>query len=98
MGIARSVTGISALTVAGYYLLKAGELTDSEKWISTAIILVFSLAWIMMGSKKPAARIQRPITSEPALESQESEQESDMDIPEPVTAVSYTHLTLPTKA
>ena len=86
MGIARSVTGISALTVAGYYLLKAGELTDSEKWISTAIILVFSLAWIMMGSKKPVTRIQRaPITSEPALESQESEQESDMDIPEPVT-------------
>ena len=86
MGIVRSVTGISALTVAGYYLLKAGELTDSEKWISTAIILVFSFAWIMMGSKKPVARIQRaPINVEPALQSEESEQESDMDIPEPVT-------------
>ena len=86
MGIARSVTGISALTVAGYYLLKAGELTDSEKWISTAIILVFSLAWIMMGSKKPVARIQNTaIQSKPTPESQNSEQESDLDIPEPVT-------------
>ena len=86
MGIARSVTGISALTVAGYYLLKAGELTDSEKWISTAIILVFSLAWIMMGSKKPVARIQNTaIHSKPSTEPQDSEQESDLNIPEPVT-------------
>ena len=86
MGIARSVTGISALTVAGYYLLKAGELTDSEKWISTAIILVFSLAWIMMGSKKPVARTQNTVIhSKPSPELQDSEQESDLDIPEPVT-------------
>lgn len=86
MGFVRSVTGISALTVAGYYLLKAGELTDSEKWISIAIILVFSLAWIMMGSKKPVARIQKAIvTPESSSESQETEQESEFDIPEPVT-------------
>ncbi len=86
MGFVRSVTGISALTVAGYYLLKAGELTDSEKWISIAIILVFSLAWIMMGSKKPVARIQKAIvTPESSPESQETEQESEFDIPEPVT-------------
>lgn len=86
MGFVRSVTGISALTVAGYYLLKAGELTDSEKWISIAIILVFSLAWIMMGSKKPVARIQKAIvTHESSSESQETEQESEFDIPEPVT-------------
>ena len=86
MGFVRSVTGISALTVAGYYLLKAGELTDSEKWISIAIILVFSLAWIMMGSKKPVARIQKAtIPPESSSESQETEQESEFDIPEPVT-------------
>ena len=86
MGFVRSVTGISALTVAGYYLLKAGELTDSEKWISIAIILVFSLAWIMMGSKKPVARIQKAtVTPESPPESQETEQESEFDIPEPVT-------------
>ena len=86
MGFVRSVTGISALTVAGYYLLKAGELTDSEKWISIAIILVFSLAWIMMGSKKPVARIQKAIvTPESSPESRETEQESEFDIPEPVT-------------
>ncbi len=86
MGFIRSVTGISALTVAGYYLLKAGELTDSEKWISIAIVLVFSLAWIMMGSKKPAARIQKTIaTTESQETEQETEQESEFDIPEPVT-------------
>ena len=86
MGFVRSVIGISALTVAGYYLLKAGELTDSEKWISIAIILVFSLAWIMMGAKKPNARMQKTMVNpEPSPASQESEPENDLDIPEPVT-------------
>tara|TARA_Y100000766_G_C18916114_1_gene611519 strand:- start:2693 stop:3619 length:927 start_codon:yes stop_codon:yes gene_type:complete len=86
MGFVRSVIGISALTVAGYYLLKAGELTDSEKWISIAIILVFSLAWIMMGTKKPVARVQKvEMNSGPSDESQEPEPENDLDIPEPIT-------------
>jgi len=86
MGFARSITGVIALTVAGYYLLKAGELTDSEKWISIGIILVFSLAWIMMGSKKPVARVKQPVTnSEPSVESEEPQQENELDIPEPVS-------------
>lgn len=95
MGFIRSVTGISALTVAGYYLLKAGELNDSEKWISIAIILVFSLAWIMMGTKKPVARIQKSMTTpEPQESEQESEQESDLDIPKPVTDADLDGATL----
>lgn len=86
MGIARTVTGLCALAVAGYYLLKAGELNDSEKWMSIAIILVFSFAWIMMGSSKPVARSQHAtLTPTPAVESKEEATESETDIPQPVT-------------
>jgi len=86
MGFTRSVTGLCALSVAAFYLLKAGDLTDSEKWICIAAVLAFSFAWIVMGSQKPVARTQRSTMPNPqTVESQESENESELDIPEPIT-------------
>ena len=84
MGFIRSVTGLCALAVAAFYLLKAGELTDQFKWICTAAVITFSFAWIMMGSPKAAPRNLQPniaITHE----AQESEQEGELDIPLPIT-------------
>ncbi|MFQ3317132.1 MAG: hypothetical protein ACKVKS_02700 [Candidatus Poseidoniales archaeon] len=86
MGFARSVTALCALAVAVFYLLKTGDLSDIEKWICIAAVLAFSFAWIVMGTVKPVARVQHPTTTNTQeLESQESEQESELDIPEPIT-------------
>ncbi|MBT7637777.1 MAG: hypothetical protein HN554_02605 [Euryarchaeota archaeon] len=86
MGFARSISGLCALSVAAYYLLKAGELNDNSKWISIAIILAFSFAWIVLGSKKPVARVQQAnLKAKPTVKSQESEPENDLNIPQPVT-------------
>ena len=60
MGFIRSVTGLCALAVAVFYLLKAGELTDQFKWICTAAVITFSFAWIIMGSPKAALRSLQP--------------------------------------
>lgn len=86
MGFARSVTGLCALSVAAYYLLKAGELSDSGKWMSIAIILGCSYIWIVLGSKKPVARAHHAnVVAAPIAEPQESEPENDLNIPQPVS-------------
>ena len=86
MGFIRSVTGLCALAVAAFYLLEAGELTDEFKWICIAAVLVFTFAWIMMGSKKPAPRAQRPVSENTqTVEAEESELENEFEIPLPVT-------------
>ena len=86
MGFARSVTALCALAVAAFYLLKAGDLSDAEKWICIGTVLAFSFAWITMGTKKPVARLQHAITTNTqTVDSQESEQENELEIPEPIT-------------
>lgn len=86
MGLARSVTGLCALSVAAYYLLKAGELSDNGKWMSIAIILGCSYVWIVLGSKKPIARAHHAnMVATPIAEPQEGEAEDDLNIPQPVT-------------
>ena len=86
MGFIRSVTGLCALAVAAFYLLKAGELTDQFKWICIAAVITFSFGWIMMGSPKAAPRSLQPnIVITQTDEAQESEQESELDIPLPIT-------------
>ena len=86
MGFIRSVTGLCALAVAAFYLLKAGELSDDFKWICIAAVLVFSFGWIVMGSQKSAPRVQHAINPNTQIvESQEKEQESELAIPQPVT-------------
>ena len=86
MGFVRSVTGLGALSVAAFYLLEAGELTDEFKWICIAAVLGLSFTWIMMGSQKTAPRAQRPVLeSTQTVESDESELENELEIPQPVT-------------
>ncbi len=86
MGFIRSVTGLCALAVAAFYLLEAGELTDEFKWICIAAVLVFSFAWIMMGSKKSAPSAQRTVSENTqTVEAEESELENEFEIPLPVT-------------
>ena len=86
MGFIRSVTGLCALSVAAFYLLKAGELTDQFKWICIAAVLVFSFGWIGMGSQKKAHSVQQSARVNTAtVESQEAEQENELEIPQPVT-------------
>jgi len=80
------VTGLCALSVAAFYLLKAGELTDQFKWICIAAVLVFSFGWIGMGSQKKAPSVQQSARVNTAtVESQEAEQENELEIPQPVT-------------
>jgi hypothetical protein len=86
MGFIRSVTGLGALSVAAFYLLEAGELTDEFKWICIAAVLGLSFTWIMMGSQKTAPRAQRTVLeSTQTVESDESELENELEIPQPVT-------------
>jgi hypothetical protein len=86
MGFIRSVTGLGALSVAAFYLLEAGELTDEFKWICIAAVLGLSFTWIMMGSQKTAPRAQRTVLeSTQTVESDESELENGLEIPQPVT-------------
>ena len=86
MGFIRSVTGLGALSVAAFYLLEAGELTDEFKWICIAAVLGLSFTWIMMGSQKTAPRAQRPVLeSTQTVDSDESELENELEIPQPVT-------------
>ena len=86
MGFVRSVTGLGALSVAAFYLLEAGELTDEFKWICIAAVLGLSFTWIMMGSQKTAPRAQRTVLeSTQTVESDESELENELEIPQPVT-------------
>jgi hypothetical protein len=80
------VTGLGALSVAAFYLLEAGELTDEFKWICIAAVLGLSFTWIMMGSQKTAPRAQRTVLeSTQTVESDESELENGLEIPQPVT-------------
>lgn len=86
MGFVRSVTGLGALSVAAFYLLEAGELTDEFKWICIAAVLGLSFTWIMMGSQKTAPRAQRAVLENTqTVESDEGELENELEIPQPVT-------------
>ena len=86
MGFVRSVTGLCALSVAAFYLLEAGELTDEFKWICIAAVLTLSFAWIMMGSQKTAPRTLRPVSNNTqTVEVTENEIEDGLEIPQPVT-------------
>ena len=86
MGFIRSVTGLGALSVAAFYLLEAGELTDEFKWVCIAAVLGLSFAWIMMGSQKTAPRAQRAVLENTqTVESDEGELENELEIPQPVT-------------
>ena len=90
MGFARTVTGLGALGITAFYLMNSSSLTSNFQWICIAAIIVLTFAWITMGSPKkqvyakarPDQRIAVPIEEEGQSV---GGNESEIDIPEPIT-------------
>jgi len=85
-GMSRLVVGVACLSLLGFYLSSAGELTENAQLGMVGSIILLALIFVKMGGKKQAVRrVVKKTASQESEESQEEASSDDEDLPAPVT-------------
>lgn len=82
-GMSRLVVGVAFLSLLGFYLSSAGELTENAQLGAVGGIIFLALIFVRMGGKKKVVKrvVRKKVDREEAVESSEDDEE----IPDPVT-------------
>ena len=85
-GMPRLVVGVVFLSLLGFYLSSAGELTENAQLGAVGAIILLALVFVRMGGKKKVIRrVVKKQHSEESEEELDEDDEGDDDIPEPVS-------------